>query len=184
MNLQQLNGSGKPLKDFITTAFVALAITGGIWFLIEQFNTYRNWQKDEESTSKPSHSLLARMRIVFWLWQHGHWPWMKQWGAWWRIPLDTPYPLMGQLDIGNMVGLISILEYAAMYSQPIKDSRGTYFRSYAFEPEDRSESISDTRSRLSTRSGSNANSRIASNFMPAPNSEPVSNSRPGSGSRC
>jgi len=90
MNLQQLNGSGKNVRYFIATAFVALIITGGSWWLTEQWNTLRAWRnRDPESYEgpitlisyahpKPNYSILVRAAMLTWLVTHGHWSWMIQ----------------------------------------------------------------------------------------------------------
>ena len=40
MNLQQLNQSGKTLREFVLTALIALLLTGISWFIIEDLNSF------------------------------------------------------------------------------------------------------------------------------------------------
>lgn len=95
MNLQQLNGSGKSLRNFIATAAVALIITGGSWWLLEQMSSLRTWRaRDPEhykgtltakpyGHSSPNYSILVRAAMLAWLVTHGHWSWMVKSGAGW-----------------------------------------------------------------------------------------------------
>ena len=98
MNLQQLNGSGRSLADFVLTALLALIITGGAWYVIEVLNEYRKWQEDRNqqwSRKEPSfnHSVAERIGMIVWLLRSGHWSWMRETGAWWRIFFNNGRPL-------------------------------------------------------------------------------------------
>lgn len=81
MNLQQLNGSGKSIKSFVVTALVDLIITGGSWWLLEQWSSIRAWQKRDPDSYKspksaPNYSILVRAAMLTWLMAHGHSYWM------------------------------------------------------------------------------------------------------------
>lgn len=97
MNLQQLNGSGQGLWDFLITAVLALVITGATWWVIEQLNSLRAWRRRDRQTYKPprknepdkrrspDYSLLVRLTMITWLITHGHWSWMIKSGAGWCV---------------------------------------------------------------------------------------------------
>ncbi|KAL8915123.1 MAG: hypothetical protein Q9172_006952 [Xanthocarpia lactea] len=83
MNLQQLNGSGQSLVDFVLTALLALIITGGTWYVIEIVNVYRKWQEDRNQQRpgkepSSSHSVAERIGMIILAlvryWQHEHQP--------------------------------------------------------------------------------------------------------------
>ncbi len=96
MNLQQLNGSGQFVRDFVLTALIALIITGGTWYFIEELNGYKNWQGTRESskagTKIPKLSMGRRVAMITWLVRKGHWTWMTTTGAWSRILLNSRKP--------------------------------------------------------------------------------------------
>ena len=88
MNIEQLNGNGQHVRVFIITAIVALAVTGGSWFAIEQVNSYRKWRKagmKEQYDKKTQFSLAVRLALIGYLVSHWHTLWMFKSGAWWRI---------------------------------------------------------------------------------------------------
>lgn len=97
MNLQQLNGSGQSLVDFVLTALLALIITGWTWYAIEVFNGYRIWQegRGQQPTGKepsPNYSVAERIGMIVWLVRNGHGSWTRTTGAWWRISLNNSKP--------------------------------------------------------------------------------------------
>lgn len=88
MNIEQLNGSGQHLRVFIITAVVALAVTGGSWFVIEQVNSYNNWRRrsgEDQYKRKTQFSLAVRFALIIFIVLHGYTRWMFTSGAWWRI---------------------------------------------------------------------------------------------------
>lgn len=93
MNLSELNESGKDVRVFLTTAIVALVITGASWFFIEEFNNYLKWKRSHAARTQGNRSLNARMQLplgarigmLALLWHYGHKSWMWRSGAWWRI---------------------------------------------------------------------------------------------------
>ena len=101
MNLQQLNGSGKNLNEFVYTAVAALAITGASWWVLEQINNLRNWwkrtpsdyrrssHKVKKGSSSPKYSIVVRVWMLVWLSLNGHWSWMVESGAGWCILINS-----------------------------------------------------------------------------------------------
>lgn len=127
MNLEQLNGSGQPLRVFIITAVVTLAVTGGSWFAIEQANSYLKWRKrspDEPYDGKTQFTLAVRLALLTTFVSIGCTSWMFKSGAWWRILINhrsqiiSRYgPPLGKSDKGPL----NAGEYASKYSH--KDVR-------------------------------------------------------------
>ena len=96
MNIQQLNQSGQRLSVFLTTAGIALAVTGISWFCVEQINDYHTWKQRDPSVipkSTPRFSITVRIIMIVWLVKHGHTKWMQENGAW--LPLLTNSPKKG-----------------------------------------------------------------------------------------
>ena len=94
MNLQQLNGSGKNLGDFIGTAAISLFLTGGLWWFMEQFNYLLAWRKrGAEAQSHPrlhpDFAISVRLFMVAWLLCNGHGSWMRETGAGWHILINS-----------------------------------------------------------------------------------------------
>lgn len=119
MNLEQLNGSGQHFSIFVATALVALAITGGSWFLIEQVNSYLNWQKglpDDQCNGKTRYSLAVRLALLFHLVMDGQTGWMFPWGAWWRILLNDRSKLVSLDDAREDRGTLTAGEYVSKCS--------------------------------------------------------------------
>ena len=88
MNLQQLNGNGKDLWIFITTAVLALLITGGSWLFIEGVNAFKVWRRRKLERSPdlykqgPKYSIGLRVVMISWLMCKGYGLWMWKSGAW------------------------------------------------------------------------------------------------------
>lgn len=89
MNLQQLNGNGRSLGAFIGTAVIALALTGGSWWLIELLNGLLAMRKrnSEDQCGRPrsDYGITVRLAMLAWLVCNGHWSWMRKSGAGWHI---------------------------------------------------------------------------------------------------
>ena len=116
MNLEQLNGNGQHVWVFIFTAAVALAITGGSWFVIEQINSYRKWQRrsTEEQYDGNSHfTLVVRLAMIALLLSKGHTLWMLKSGAWWRVIVDHRSRSLGPHDNGKKS--LTAGEYVSKY---------------------------------------------------------------------
>lgn len=123
MNLEQLNGSGQPLRIFIITAMVTLAVTGGSWFVIEQVKSYFKWRKrspDEPYDGETQFKLAVRLAILATLLSIGCTSWMLKSGAWWRILsnhrsriINRYGPPIGESDKGPL----NAGEFASRYSQ-------------------------------------------------------------------
>lgn len=102
MNLEQLNGSGQHFSVFITTAIVALAVTGGTWFLIEQVPGYRKWRRRstkevEQYNGETRFTLVVRLAMLAYLVHHRNSQWMFKSGAWWRILVDHRSRICGHV---------------------------------------------------------------------------------------
>lgn len=86
MNLQQLNGSGRGIGDFIGTAALALALTGGMWWFMEQLSYLLAWRKrgaqaQPHRERHPDYAISVRLTMIAWLVCNGHWSWMHKSGA-------------------------------------------------------------------------------------------------------
>ena len=88
MNLSELNGSGKNLKDFLVTAIVALLITAVSWFLTEEINKYLlYWRRRSQVGER--FTIGARLGMFVWLQKNGPIGWWLEAGAWWRILINS-----------------------------------------------------------------------------------------------
>ena len=94
MNLQQLNGSGRNFGVFIETAAIALVLTGGTWWIIEQLNYLLAWRRrgaeaQPHLTQSPDYAISVRLTMIAWLICNGHWSWMLKSGAVWHILINS-----------------------------------------------------------------------------------------------
>ena len=93
MNLQQLNGSGRGFGDFIATAIIALALTGGSWLLIELSSSLIALRKpsaeDQGRLPRSDDGITLRLAMLLWLISNGHWSWMRKSGAGWHILINS-----------------------------------------------------------------------------------------------
>ncbi len=92
MNIYQLNRSGQDISAFIATALSAWAVTGGVWYLIEQANSYRKWQegclrKDLHEATK--FTLMTRISMLIWLGLSQDRYLMTRRGLWWRVLINN-----------------------------------------------------------------------------------------------
>ena len=104
MNIEQLNGNGQHVRVFIFTAVVALIITGGSWFVIEQVNSFRKWRRrstEEQYDGNTHFSLAVRLAMIALLLSKGHTRWMLESGAWWRVVIDHRSRFVGRYDNGK-----------------------------------------------------------------------------------
>lgn len=65
-----------------------LAVTGGLWSVIEQVNGYFKWRKsgpDQPYNGKTQFALSVRLALLLCLVSNGRTNWMYRTGAWWRI---------------------------------------------------------------------------------------------------
>lgn len=118
MNIQQLNGNGKPLQAFISTSIVALVITGGTWFFIEEINSYRYWhskRSEQEQTVKSKFSPGERIAMIAWLLRNDKLSWMRKSGAWWRIPFNNGTAFVQDPEFRGRN--LSVSDYVSKYSQ-------------------------------------------------------------------
>ena len=101
MNLQQLNGNGKTIKGFLLIAAILPIVTGGSWWLVEQWNALATWcqrkyhnykgpvTKKKYGVLAPDYSISVRVAMLRWLIRHGHWSWMVDSGAGWCILINS-----------------------------------------------------------------------------------------------
>ena len=88
MNIYQLNRSGQNLSAFIATALTALAVTGGVWYLLEQANSYRKWREGhlrKKFLEPTKFKLMTRINMLIWLSLSQHRYHMIRRGFWWRL---------------------------------------------------------------------------------------------------
>ena len=126
MNIEQLNGNGQQVWVFILTAVVALTITGGTWFVIEQINSYRKWQRrstEEQYDGNTHFSLAARLAMIVLLLSKGHTGWMFGSGAWWRVIIDHRSRYIAEYDHRN--GSLTAGEYVSRYIRTGAYEHGT-----------------------------------------------------------
>ena len=83
MNLSELNGSGKNLWVFLTTAVVALVITATTWFLIEEVNLYLIWRRN----ARHQYISTNGIGIAAWLFKSKRKGWMTT-SDFWSRPMD------------------------------------------------------------------------------------------------
>ena len=138
MNIEQLNGNGQQVWVFILTAVLALTVTGGSWFVLEQTNSYRKWQRrstEEQYDGYTHFSLAVRLAMITLLFSKGHMLWMLKSGAWWRIIIDHRSRYVGEHD--NQKGSLTAGEYVSKYIQTPwwdnGDRLGDAFGSSAFD---------------------------------------------------
>ncbi|KAL8717484.1 MAG: hypothetical protein Q9225_005277 [Loekoesia sp. 1 TL-2023] len=116
MNLQQLNGSGQSVREFMLTALIALIITGGTWYVAEAVNGYRIWQSKRQRSEVPApkYSMAERVAMITWLLREGYGSWMKRTGAWLRILFNSRKPFIEMDDedyevpVGELVSKFSL----------------------------------------------------------------------------
>ncbi|KAL8919488.1 MAG: hypothetical protein Q9208_006773 [Pyrenodesmia sp. 3 TL-2023] len=105
MNLQQLNGSGQTVTDFVVTALLALIITGGTWYVAEVVNVYRTWYRKRREDGRlrmkdqpfplPRYSLAERIFMITWLLRDHRGRWMWRSGAFSKILFNSGKPMAG-----------------------------------------------------------------------------------------
>ena len=97
MNVQQLNQNGQNIWVFFVTAFVALLITGGSWFLSHTVYKAMSWYKklaarsaakDKEEKQR-EYDFPLRVAMLTWLVRNGHTVWMWTTGAWLAILINS-----------------------------------------------------------------------------------------------
>lgn len=134
MNLSELNGSGQELWVFLTTAVIALVITGVSWFLIEEVYNYLRWQRsyDNRMRQKRGHdprvrlTIGARMSMLALLWKYEHKNWLWRSGAWWRILTNNS----SQLSEPTQADELNACEYVLKHMMDIR-----YDSEHAFKPD-------------------------------------------------
>ncbi len=113
MNLQQLNGTGQTLREFLVTALVALVITGGTWSATEAVNAYRNWNRKRAAAQKyghkpgPKYSMAERAAMIMWLLRNHHGAWMLETRVWWLIATNSNKKMYTSSWVGPAGLLIS-----------------------------------------------------------------------------
>lgn len=125
MNIEQLNGNGQHVRVFIFTAVVALTITGGSWFVIEQVSSYRKWQRrssGENYDGNTKFSLAVRLAMIVLLLSKGHAVWMVESGAWWRVIIDHRSRFVGRYDNGK--GSLTAAEYVSKHIRGQRHQHG------------------------------------------------------------
>lgn len=87
MNLQQLNKNGQNISVFLATVIVALAVTGGIWLIIDRINAARRWLQptNVENESERHFGTTERIVLLLVLVQRGHALWLVKSRAWSEI---------------------------------------------------------------------------------------------------
>ena len=133
MNIEQLNGNGQHVWVFVLTAVVALTITGGSWYVIEQMNSYRKWQRrstEQQYDGDTQFSLVVRFAMIALLLSKGHTRWMFQSGAWWRLITDHRSRYVGFYDQGK--GSLTAGEYVSKHIRSGTYQRGSVTR-WAFK---------------------------------------------------
>lgn len=92
INLQQLNQSGQQLWGFIVTMLIAMLVTAGIWYCIDEVNGIRRWKgevpkKKEKRFLGPGKEYRtgARLTMLYHLWRRGHFFRMFHANVWLRV---------------------------------------------------------------------------------------------------
>lgn len=97
MNIQQLNQNGQNIWVFVTTAAVALLVTGGSWACSKSAYKARAWYKERVALTsamdgkvvKTEYDLLLRIAMLLWLVRTGHGVWTWKTGAWLAILMNS-----------------------------------------------------------------------------------------------
>ena len=97
MNLSELNGSGKSLRVFFTTATIALLTTGALWFLVEEASKYNRW-RTRYDVYKERFTIGSRIGMIVSLRRCGHTDWMRKHGFWWRILINSDSRLSSPIE--------------------------------------------------------------------------------------
>lgn len=98
MSLRELNGSGKSLWVFLTTATIALLITGASWFLMEEIKSFMEMYRSKTHVTITQFTIGVRIAMLAWLRKHGQIEWTWKSGAWWRILTNSDSPLQAQVE--------------------------------------------------------------------------------------
>ncbi len=112
MNLSELNGSGKGLSVFLTTAVIALLVTGALWFLLEEVNNYLRCRTLKHAPRK-RFTIGSRIGMLAWLQKH-HPKWMWKSGVWWRILIDSDSRVRSPAKVSGL----SACEVISKYGPP------------------------------------------------------------------
>ena len=129
MNIEQLNGNGQHVWVFVLTAVVALIITGGSWYVIEQINSYRKWRRrstEQQYDGNTHFSLAVRLAMIALLLLKGHTRWMFKSGAWWRLIVDHRSRFVSRYDLGK--GSLTAGEYVSKHIRSGTFQRGPLIR--------------------------------------------------------
>ena len=89
MNIVELNAQGQDLSTFVYTALAILLVTGTCWFITIQRAEYHRWEAQTPAAKNKTHTyatprycLVARLRMLSWLFQRGHARWLWSTNAW------------------------------------------------------------------------------------------------------
>ena len=94
MNLNELNGSGKNLRVFLTTAAIALLTTGASWFLLEEFNNYLRWRNASARDKEQFSTLGRRIGMLVYMQRQGYTNMLWKDGFWWRLLISSDSRVM------------------------------------------------------------------------------------------
>lgn len=101
MNIYQLNRSGQNISVFLVTALIALVVTGGAWYLMEQVNSYLKWRtarlrKDDHKRTK--FPIMTRINMLVWVSLSRYKYWVIKRGIWWRLLTNSRSRLCSDKD--------------------------------------------------------------------------------------
>ena len=90
MNLQQLNRSGQDIWHFLVTAGLALFVTVGTWFCIDELKNYTTWKQRAGEDKNPGArnltcSISVRIAMLVKLLRRGHRDWVRKSEAWLHV---------------------------------------------------------------------------------------------------
>ena len=100
MNLRELNGSGKSLWVFFTTAIIALLTTGTFWWLLKEFNNYSRWRNAGHGDREQFSTIGPRIGMLVCMQSQGYTDWLWKHGFWWRVLINSESGLTSPI-IGN-----------------------------------------------------------------------------------
>ncbi|KAG8529032.1 uncharacterized protein KY384_006722 [Bacidia gigantensis] len=88
MNIQELNNSGRTLKVFFATAIIAVAVTGLIWWMIEEAKNFKAWRDEINQVQdvpqphlQSSCTFMIRLYMIGWLVRAKCFTWSLRTGA-------------------------------------------------------------------------------------------------------
>lgn len=127
MNLRELNGSGRRLWVFFTTAITALLTTGTFWWLLEEFNNYSRWRNASHGEREQFSTIGPRIGMLVCMQSQGYTDWLWKHGFWWRVLINSD----SRLEAPSIARGLNAWEIASRHGP-----HSTFGRRYVFDCSD------------------------------------------------